>query len=60
MFSPLTLCPVLLLGSWPLLSISSVPVSAPTTGQAEAGLVRGHRGEGEAGLRGLHLVLLTQ
>ena len=24
-----------------------------------AGLVRGHRGEGEAGLRGLHRVLLT-
>ena len=37
-FSLLTLCPVLLvLGSWPLLSISSAPVSAPTTGQAGAG-----------------------
>ena len=59
-FSPLTVCPVLVLGSWPLLSISSVPVSTPTTGQAGAGLVRGHRGEGEAGLRGLHRVLLTQ
>ena len=56
MFSPLTLCPVLLLGSWPLLSISSVPVSAHTTGQAGAGIVRGHRCEGEAGLRGLRRV----
>ena len=62
MFSPLTLCPVLLPGSWPLLSISSGPVSAPTTGQAGAGLARerGHRGEGGAGQRGLHRVLLTQ
>ena len=28
-FSPLTVCPVLMLGSWPLLTISSVPVSPP-------------------------------
>ena len=59
-FSLLTLCPDLLLGSWLLLSISSVPVSAHTTGQAGAGIVRGHRGEGGAGLRGLRCVLLTQ
>ena len=38
MFSPLTLCPVLLLGFWPLLSISSVPVSAPPLARPGPGL----------------------
>ena len=32
----------------------------PGTGKAAAGLVRRHRSEGKAGLRGLHRVLLTQ
>ena len=35
-------------------------VPAHTSGQAGAEIVRGHRGEGEAGVRGLRRVLLTQ